>query len=461
MRSYSYDDQERLTQFANAHPTAGNLATYGYGYDLNNGTGAYTMLGQRTSMTADVPGQSLCSALTKYYYDNLYQFTRADYPTAAPFSGEVHSWTYDAIGNRLTNTINGATGSYTYQKLGTNPNNWQRLNSDGINSYTYDPNGNTATRTGYTLGWDYENRMASITGGATATYTYDYSGRRSGKTISGATTTDLYDGLNLIAETTAGTTTYHLFGPGIDEPLASSSGSSLVYESVDGLGSAALGTDVSGALQNSYTYDAWGASRSSSESFAQPFRYTARERGDANNDLFYRARFYTPGIGRFLSEDPLLAILPRNDPDLNRMFKPYVYVNSNPVFFRDPLGWVDCGPYPQQTGRCGADAAARYMWGLCALQNNLSAASNVDTYLVSGALGFVLGLATTRSGPGAVAGAAAGVVVSVTWSWFRSTNQMAAAEAALLSEYRRALDQCKGLNACVFPRPPYRGSGPL
>src|SRR6266542_3239984 len=246
MRSYSYDDQERLTQFANAHPTAGNLATYEYGYDLNNATGAYNMLGQRTSMTADVPGQSLSSALTKYYYDNLYQFTRADYPTAAPFSGEVHSWTYDAIGNRLTNTVNGATSSYTYQKLGTNPNNWQRLNSDGINSYTYDPNGNTATRTGYTLGWDYENRMASITGGATATYTYDYSGRRSGKTISGTTTTDLYDGLNLIAETTAGTTRYHLFGSGIDEPLASSSGASNIYESVDGVGSVALGTDASG-----------------------------------------------------------------------------------------------------------------------------------------------------------------------------------------------------------------------
>src|SRR5262249_11819812 len=47
-RSYSYDDQGRLTQLANVHPSAGNLATYVYAYDLNNTTGLYTMLGQRT-----------------------------------------------------------------------------------------------------------------------------------------------------------------------------------------------------------------------------------------------------------------------------------------------------------------------------------------------------------------------------------------------------------------------------
>ncbi|HEY5120815.1 MAG TPA: hypothetical protein VII84_04505, partial [Acidimicrobiales bacterium] len=111
-RTYSYDDQGRLLQLGNALG-ATNLATYAYGYDVNNSTGLSTMLGQRTSLTANVPTQSFANALTKYYYDPLYQLTRADYPTAAPFSGEIDSWTYDDIGNRLTATVNGVPATYT------------------------------------------------------------------------------------------------------------------------------------------------------------------------------------------------------------------------------------------------------------------------------------------------------------------------------------------------------------
>ncbi len=338
-RSYSYDDQGRLLQLANAHPTTGNLATYAYGYDLNNATSAYTMLGQRTSLTATVPAQSFSSALTKYYYDNLYQLTRVDYPSAAPFNGEVHSWTYDAIGNRLTNTVNAVTQNYTYQKIGTNPNNWQRLTSDGTNSNTYDANGNTATRTGYTFGWDYENRMNSITGTPSATYGYDYSGRRSSKTVSAAATSYLYNGLNLVSETAGATTTYHLFGSGVDEPLASSRGASVVYQAVDALGSVALTTNPVGATQNSYVFDGWGVSRSSSETFAQPFRFTAREVGDAAGQSFHRARFLALSVGRFLSEDPLRLYgsghLRRNN---ILSVSDYVYVENSPVMGRDPLG---------------------------------------------------------------------------------------------------------------------------
>jgi RHS repeat-associated protein len=336
-RTYSYDDQGRLLQLANAHPTAGNLATYAYGYDLNNSTGGYTMLGQRTSMTATVPAQSFSSAFTKYYYDNLYQLTRVDYPNAAPFNAEIDSWAYDAIGNRLTNTVNGATTSYTYQKIGTNPNNWQRLTSDGANTYTYDPNGNTLTRTGYTFGWDYENRMAGITGAPNASYAYDYSGRRGAKTVSGTSTTYLYDGLNLVSETTGGTTTNHLFGPGIDEPVATSRGTAVVCHLIDGLGSEAINTDTGGVTQNSYTYDAWGVMRSSGEVLAQPFRYTSREIGDTTDFWFYRARFFAPSVGRFLSEDPLQFEADRTN------F--YAYVNNLPSMATDPEGLISTCPW--------------------------------------------------------------------------------------------------------------------
>src|SRR5262249_22332508 len=145
-RNFSYDDQGRLTQLTNLASGASNIATYAYGYDLNYTTGQYTMLGQRVSLTATVPSQNLNNHLFKYEYDSLYELNKVTYPNVAPFNGEVDSWTYDAIGNRLTSTINGSTTNYTYLKIGSNPNNWQRLTSDGSNSYTYDANGDTPTR---------------------------------------------------------------------------------------------------------------------------------------------------------------------------------------------------------------------------------------------------------------------------------------------------------------------------
>ena len=85
-RGYSFDDQGRVLQVSNTHPTTGNVATYSYEYDVDNSTrtGTKTMLGRQTSMTATVPSQNLSGALTKYYYDGSYRLSQVTYPAAAP-----------------------------------------------------------------------------------------------------------------------------------------------------------------------------------------------------------------------------------------------------------------------------------------------------------------------------------------------------------------------------------------
>ncbi|HPS78814.1 MAG TPA: hypothetical protein PLS53_11715 [Thermoanaerobaculaceae bacterium] len=93
--------------------------------------------------------------------------------------------------------------------------------------------------------------MASIAGGVTASYTYDYQGRRTSKTTGGTTTSYLYEGLNLVRTGGASQADY-LFGPGIDEPLAIHRNESISYYSVDGLGSAVLLNDPTGTVQNAY-----------------------------------------------------------------------------------------------------------------------------------------------------------------------------------------------------------------
>lgn len=344
-RSHAYDDQGRLTSIANVHPLTGDLGTFSYAYDVDHATGAATMLGQRVTQTHG-------GVDTKYRYDGNGQLVRVDYPNVAPFNGEVHSWTYDAIGNRLDETVNGTTQSYTYQKIGANPKNWLRLTSDGTNSYTYDANGNTQTRTGFTFGWSYEDRLTSVTGGGGAVYQYDYAGRR---TVAG-TASYLYEGAQAVRETDTVSAEY-LFGPGIDEPLALWKGGQAYYYVSDGLGSITALATPAGAVQNSYTYDAWGELRASSELTPQPYRYTGREGYGPGDLLFYRARSYEPSTSRFLSEDPLTSAGARAtfgiaqdgfptipdatfDPTLavERAAHTYAYVLNDPAQHTDPEG---------------------------------------------------------------------------------------------------------------------------
>ena len=337
-RSYSYDDQGRLLQLANALG-ATNLATYTYGYDVDNTTGLSTMLGQRTSLTANVPAQGFTNALTKYYYDPLYQLSRVAYPASAPFSSEVDSWSYDAIGNRLTNTVNGSIQNYGYFKNGANPLNGQRLQSDGSNSYTWGTLGTLGASTGpggsLTFGYDLSNQhLTSITGATTAAYTYDYLGRRSHKTV-GQTTPYLYDGQNLASETTNLVPKYYLYGPGIDEPLAayvtSGANSGFHYFDVDGLGSIVGTNSSTGTVEHNAVFDAWGVTRSEIGTRFHPFTYTGREVGEAGT-LFYRARYYYPSLGRMATEDGAT--------NRNPVKSQYSFVGNLPTERVDPSGLV-------------------------------------------------------------------------------------------------------------------------
>src|SRR5205807_690312 len=55
-----------------------------------------------------------------------------------------------------------------------------------------------------------------------------------------------------------------------------------------------------------YSYDSFGQVVAQSGSAAQnDLRYTGREYSTATGLGYYRARYYDPNIGRFLSEDPL------------------------------------------------------------------------------------------------------------------------------------------------------------
>jgi RHS repeat-associated protein len=352
-RDFNYDDQSRLTSVSNTQAPIGNVASFTYGYDVNNYTGQNTMLGQRTSVTSG-------SSLTKYYYDGNYQLNRTDYPAGAPFNAASHVWTYDAIGNRLSTTINGGTPqNYTYYINAGNTNNGQRLQSDSTKTYTYDYNGNMVSDGTNTYTWDKDNRLTGITGSVTATYRYDYLGRRFSKIVNTVSSTYIYNAQNLIAERGAATVDY-VFGPGVDEPLAMTSGGTTYDYSVAGLRSIAAITTSAGTMSRTYTYDVWGVIATQTGSIANPFTYTARESSEIGL-MYYRARYYNVGIGRFVSEDPITST-PFYETDFGPSVEPtealsvnnYFYVGNEPVRYLDPSGEDSISIVPPRIGPyCG------------------------------------------------------------------------------------------------------------
>jgi len=141
----------------------------------------------------------------------------------------------------------------------------------------------------------------------------------------------VYDGANLIEETDLGgnMVARYVFGSGIDEPLAVSRGTSTEFYQADGLGSVTSLSTTAGVVSDSFVYDSFGNVISSTGTFSQPFRYTGRE-WDSETGLYdYRARYYDPAIGRFLSEDPI---------GFKGGFNFYVYVMNEPTTLIDPFG---------------------------------------------------------------------------------------------------------------------------
>jgi RHS repeat-associated protein len=205
--------------------------------------------------------------------------------------------------------------------------NSQLLQSDGVNTYTWDDNGNLATKGATNYTWDYEDRLVGIST-ANASYAYDYAGRRIKKTVSGTETAYLYNGEDIVKETNGALVMDYLHGIGIDEPVMLDRSGAKSYYFRDGLGSIREITDSAGTIQNSYTYGAWGEILNQTTTIPNIYGYTSREFSE-DGIYFYRARYMNPSIGRFISEDSYR---------FSAGIHLYQYVGNDPVKHDDPLG---------------------------------------------------------------------------------------------------------------------------
>jgi RHS repeat-associated protein len=97
----------------------------------------------------------------------------------------------------------------------------------------------------------------------------------------------------------------------------------------DGLGSVTSLTDPTGTVTASYVYDSFGKLTASTSSLTNPFQYTGREFDSETGLYYYRARYYDPQAGSFLSEDRV-----RFRGGINF----YRYVSNSPINGTDPSG---------------------------------------------------------------------------------------------------------------------------
>jgi RHS repeat-associated protein len=239
------------------------------------------------------------------------------------------TYTYDTAGQRT-----GMGGSFARTLLPTavpsasyDANN--RQTAWGTKALTYDINGNLTADGTYTYLWNARDQLTQVKQGATtvSSYTYDAVGRRTAKTLGAATTSYLYDGVNAVKEVT-GSSTADLLSLGVDQVFSRSETSGTQSLLTDGLGSTLALGDGAGTLSTTYTYGAYGQTQSAGAASTNSTQYTGREQ-DAAGLYYYRARYYSTDLNRFISQDPI---------GLGGGLNWYGYANGNPVLYTDPSG---------------------------------------------------------------------------------------------------------------------------
>src|SRR2546425_698800 len=297
--SYQYDPAGNLTQFLDRK---NQTSTFTYD-SLNRRIGASYAGGSSTSFTYD-NGTS-----TSYTYDTASRLTNILHqgPTSTI---ESITYTYDAAGNRinLIRANSTATNLPAAVQAAYDAANEQIKFGNPLPpspNLTYDANGNLTNDGTNTYTWDARNRLTAISGGVSASFTYDALGRRISKTISGQTTQFLYDGNDIVLESGASGVANYLRSLNIDEPFVRQSSSNEFYHT-DALGSVLTLTGQTGAVQTTYNYEAFGKTTIAGAS-TNPFQYTGRE-NDGTGFYHYRRRYYSSTIQRYLREDPLRLV---------------------------------------------------------------------------------------------------------------------------------------------------------
>ena len=286
----------------------------------------------QNAYTFDNIGQRLTNQITSsgssrtelYSYDELNRLKTVDYG-----DGQTQTYAFDAMGNRSSKS-DSVTGTENYSYNAAN-----MLLTRGANSYVNDADGNTLSGGGRTNTWDSQNRLMQCVNGAnTSSFAYGADGIRRQSTVNGTTTDFVLDGSLFVRErnhsTGANAATYLAGARGPEYRRDDSTGQVRWYM-YDGLGSVLGEIDPNGNITSSRKYDVYGLVRGGNNPAGTSSHKFVGQLGHPSEDntglIYMRARYYDPIAGRFLSTDPG-----------HQGYNDFAYCGSNPVNRTDASG---------------------------------------------------------------------------------------------------------------------------
>ena len=305
-------------------------ATYTYSYDANG----------------NIVSETLDGKTTTYVYDSANQLIRENNQRA----GKTLVWTYDDAGNILSETeyvyTTGTPGtpqavrSYSY-----GDSNWgDLLTSYNGNSISYDAIGNPLNDGTWTYTWQEGRKLAMMSkSDATWTFTYDGNGMRTSRTSGSVTYNYTYNGsllTHMSYVTSYGTKELHFYYDATGRPLSFTFEGETYYYVLNLQGDVVAILDSSAEMVVGYIYDAWGRLIKTTDDSDpvlvsyNPLRY----RGyvyDRETELYYlQSRYYNLEIGRFINADNQIAGVGGEVLGYNLL----AYGMNNPVNMKDLTG---------------------------------------------------------------------------------------------------------------------------
>ncbi|MBC3374868.1 RHS repeat protein, partial [Pseudomonas sp. SWRI92] len=319
LSDYRYDEQGRLKAQTVWQTQQQQLFWRDYSYDAGGNLAALSDSRNRRS----------------YQYDKQDRLLRIDYAhNQAP-----ERFAHDPAGNLLMQDRPGPT---------TLKGN--RLLMEGDRHYDYDAYGNlvrerrgTAQCLVTEYRYDSQHRLISVTSpdGSETSYRYDAFGRRISKTVDDQTSEFIWQGDQVIAESSDQHYQSYIYEPGTFRPLALLEGegpekATPFYYHLDHLGTPQELTSHRGEVVWAARYNGYGKltelRHGDGPRLHQPLRFQGQYH-DRESGLHYnRHRYYNPETGRYLTADPS---------KLRGGLNGYRYT-LNPTGWVDPLGLETC-----------------------------------------------------------------------------------------------------------------------
>jgi RHS repeat-associated protein len=260
-----------------------------------------------------------------------------------------NGYTYDAWGNLMAKgNLPGATSpKCNSESLDRTADAQNRLHVKVGADYQYDAAGNmTYDAAGQYYAYDQENR---ITGAGGLTYTYDADGNRVEKSTGGSSPTGMlywYMSLGVVAESDlqGNLQSEYIFFDGErvarrDNP---STNGPVSYYLSDYLKTTDIVTDARGNIKNESDFYPWGGELQFVATGSNHYKFTGKERDSETGLDYFGARYYSNGLGRFITPDwsavPVPVPVPYAHFDDPQTLNIYSYVRNNSASLYDPDG---------------------------------------------------------------------------------------------------------------------------